>query len=182
MRFTVHSRRSAYVALVLLTLIWGFNWIAMKFALESANPVVLNVQRIWLAVVVLFAVLIGQRRPFFPSSWVAVIVTGLFQTTLNSGSTTMALAGGGAGRTSVLVFTMPFWTLLIAWPVLNERVKGSQWLARGSRDHGPRARRRAMALGGRSRAETVGGGLGVSAGPQERSRPNTSSGGTLSIR
>ena len=41
----------------------------------------------------------------------------------------MALAGGGAGRTSVLVFTMPFWTLLLAWPVLHERVKGYQWLA-----------------------------------------------------
>ena len=37
----------------------------------------------------------------------------------------MALAGGGAGRTSVLVFTMPFWTLLIAWPVLHERVRGA---------------------------------------------------------
>jgi drug/metabolite transporter (DMT)-like permease len=31
----------------------------------------------------------------------------------------------------VLVFTMPFWTLLIAWPVLHERVRGSQWLAVG---------------------------------------------------
>ena len=41
----------------------------------------------------------------------------------------MAIAGGAAGRTSVLVFTMPFWTLLIAWPVLGERVRGSQWIA-----------------------------------------------------
>jgi drug/metabolite transporter (DMT)-like permease len=31
----------------------------------------------------------------------------------------------------VLVFTMPFWTLLIAWPVLGERVRGGQWLAVG---------------------------------------------------
>jgi drug/metabolite transporter (DMT)-like permease len=56
-------------------------------------------------------------------------VTGIFQTTINFGSTTMALAEGGAGRTSVLVFTMPFWTLLLAWPVLGERVRGTQWLA-----------------------------------------------------
>ncbi len=73
----------------------------------------------------LFAVLLWQRRPLLPESWLAVIVTGIFQTTINFGSTTMALAGGGAGRTSVLVFTMPFWTLLLAWPVLHERVKGS---------------------------------------------------------
>lgn len=123
------SRRGAYAALVVLTLLWGSNWLALKFALEHAHPVVLNVHRTWLAVVVLFAVLILQRRPVLPPSWIAIAVTGLFQTTINIGSTTMALAGGGVGRTSVLVFTMPFWTLLLAWPVLHERVKGSQWFA-----------------------------------------------------
>jgi drug/metabolite transporter (DMT)-like permease len=126
-----HSRRGAYAALVVLTLIWGSNWIVMKFALQHAHPVVLNVQRTWLAILVLFAVLIVQRRPLLPESWIAIAVTGFFQTTVNAGSTTMALAGGGAGRTSVLVFTMPFWTLLLAWPVLRERVKGSQWFAVG---------------------------------------------------
>lgn len=130
-RLLVHSRRGAYAALVFLTLIWGSNWIAMKFALLAADPIVLNVQRTWLATIVLFAVLLWQRRPLWPGSWLAIIVTGIFQTTINFGSTTMALAGGGAGRTSVLVFTMPFWTLLIAWPVLHERVKGSQWFAVG---------------------------------------------------
>ncbi|HTP98875.1 MAG TPA: DMT family transporter [Casimicrobiaceae bacterium] len=125
----VRTRRGAYAALVVLTLIWGLNWIAMKLALSRADPVVLNVQRTWLAVAVLFTVLAWQRRPLWPGSWLAVIVTGFFQTTLNFSATTMALAGGGAGRTSVLVFTMPFWTLVIAWPVLHERVRGSQWLA-----------------------------------------------------
>jgi drug/metabolite transporter (DMT)-like permease len=127
----LHSRRGAYAALVVLTLLWGFNWLVMKYALQHAHPVVLNVHRTWLAVVVLFAALILQRRPLLPSSWIAIVVTGLFQTTINTGSTTMALAGGGAGRTSVLVHTMPFWTMLLAWPVLHERVKRRQWSAVG---------------------------------------------------
>jgi drug/metabolite transporter (DMT)-like permease len=128
-RLLVRSRRGAYVALVALTLIWGLNWIALKFALASAHPVILNVHRTWIAVTVLFAILVWQRHPFWPTSWVAVVVTGFFQTSVNFSATTLALAGGGVGRTSVLVFTMPFWTLLIAWPVLHERVKGSQWIA-----------------------------------------------------
>ncbi len=128
-RLAVQSRRGAYVALALLTLIWGSNWIFMKLALLSANPVVFNVQRTWLATVVLFAVLFWRRGSMLPESWVAVIVTGIFQTTINFASTTMAVAGGGAGRASVLVFTMPFWTLLLAWAVLRERIKGYQWLA-----------------------------------------------------
>jgi drug/metabolite transporter (DMT)-like permease len=32
----------------------------------------------------------------------------------------------------VLVFTMPFWTMLMAWPVLHERVRGAQWVAIGA--------------------------------------------------
>src|SRR3954468_2956623 len=127
--FLVHSRRGAYVALVALTFVWGLNWIAMKFALERADPVAFNVQRTWVAVAIVFAVLLAQRRAFWPASWLAVVVPGFFQTTLNFASTTMALAGGGAGRTSVLVFTMPFLTLLMAWPVLHERVRGGQWVA-----------------------------------------------------
>ncbi len=128
-RLAVRTRRGAYAALAFLTMIWGGNWIVMKLALASADPVVLNVERTALAVVTLFAVLVWSRRAFWPPSWVPVLVTGFFQTTLNYFATTMALAGGGAGRTSVLVFTMPFWTLMIAWPVLHERVRGGQWLA-----------------------------------------------------
>ena len=42
-RFAVRSRRGAYAALAFLTLIWGGNWAAMKFALQAAHPVILNV-------------------------------------------------------------------------------------------------------------------------------------------
>jgi drug/metabolite transporter (DMT)-like permease len=123
------GRGAAYATLALLTLVWGFNWIVMKLALASAHPVVLNLQRTWLAVAVLFAALVVQRKPLMPTSWTAIAVTGFFQTTINFGATTMAVAGGGAGRSSVLVFTMPFWTLLIAWIALGERVRGVLWLA-----------------------------------------------------
>ena len=129
--FGIASKRASYGALIVLTLIWGMNWMAMKFGLQYAHPVIYNVERTFVAIALVFAVLLWERRPLKPESWTAVVVTGFFQTTINSGATTMALAGGGAGRTAVLVFTMPFWTMLIAWPVLHERVRGSQWLAVG---------------------------------------------------
>jgi drug/metabolite transporter (DMT)-like permease len=124
----IETRRSAHIALVALALIWGSNWVVMKFALMHAHPVLYNVQRIWLAVGSLFAVMVWQRKLAWPAVWWPILVTGFLQM-MNFGSTTMALAGGGAGRTSVLVFTMPFWTLLIAWPVLHERVRGALWFA-----------------------------------------------------
>ncbi len=128
-RLTVRSREGAYIALVALTLVWGMNWLVMKFALQHADPVSFNIQRTLLAIVVLFGAMLWRRVPLAPQSWIAIIVTGFFQTTVNFGSTTMAVAYGAPGRVSVLVFTMPFWTLLLAWPVLGERVRGGQWLA-----------------------------------------------------
>jgi drug/metabolite transporter (DMT)-like permease len=128
-RLSVQSERGAYIALVVLTLVWGTNWIAMKQAVASAHPVIFNIERTWTAVVVLFIVLVLRRRPLLPESWIAVAVTGFFQTTVNMGSTTMAVADGGAGRAAGLVFTIPFWTILLAWPVLGERVRGMQWVA-----------------------------------------------------
>lgn len=126
----IGSKRGAYVALAVLTSVWGANWVMMKLALEGADPVVFNVQRTWVAIAVLFAAMAAMRAPLAPqATWTAIVVTGFFQTTVNLGATTVALAGGGAGRTSVLVFTMPFWTLVIARIVLGERVRGLQWLA-----------------------------------------------------
>jgi drug/metabolite transporter (DMT)-like permease len=128
-RIAIHTVRGAYIALALLTLIWGLNWIVMKFGLQYAHPVTYNIQRTLVAIALLFAVMLWQRQPLKPQSWIAIVVTGFFQTTINFAATTMALAGGGAGRTAVLVFTMPFWTMIIAWPVLQERVRGTEWLA-----------------------------------------------------
>ncbi|MCC7114610.1 MAG: DMT family transporter [Burkholderiales bacterium] len=128
--FGIGSRRAAYAGLGVLTFIWSSHWIAMKLALASADPVIFNVQRAWVAIAVLFIALVATRSPLAPrAGWRAIAVTGFFQTTVNFGATTMAVAGGGAGRTSVLVFTMPFWALVIARVALHERLRGEQWLA-----------------------------------------------------
>ena len=127
----LRTRRAASFALVALTLIWGSNWLAMKVALSRADPIVYNIERTWVAIAVLFAVMAWQRRLALPPAWWPVMVAGFFQITVNFGSTVMALADGGVGRTSVLVFTMPFWTLILAWPVLGERVRGTLWFAVG---------------------------------------------------
>jgi len=41
----------------------------------------------------------------------------------------MVLVSGEAGKTAVLLYTMPFWVILLAWPILGERIRGLEWLA-----------------------------------------------------
>jgi drug/metabolite transporter (DMT)-like permease len=53
----------------------------------------------------------------------------LLQTCGFTGLLIWALVEGGAGKTAVLTYTMPFWVMLFAWPMLGEKVQGWQWLA-----------------------------------------------------
>jgi drug/metabolite transporter (DMT)-like permease len=60
-----------------------------------------------------------------------VIPIGLLQTSGFIGLTIAALVAGGAGRTAILANTWQFWILLMAWPILDERLRGSQWASVG---------------------------------------------------
>lgn len=54
---------------------------------------------------------------------------GILSTTLGLGLPMWALVNGGAGKTAILLYTMPFWVIILAWPILGERIRGFEWLA-----------------------------------------------------
>ncbi len=118
-------------ALILLALIWGYNWVVMKIGLGYAQPFAFAALRTFLGALSLFLVLIVLRRSLRPRAVGFTIVIGLLQTTGFVGLLMWALQSGAAGKTSVLTYTMPFWLLLLAWAFLGERLRGTQWLAVG---------------------------------------------------
>lgn len=123
-----HSR-SGIAALVLLSLIWGYTWVAMKEAVRFADPLDFSALRAMAGSFLLFAALMGLKKPLRLQAPGRTFLFGLFQTTGFNALAAWALYTGAAGKTAVLVYTLPFWTLLIAWPVLGERLRGLQWPA-----------------------------------------------------
>jgi drug/metabolite transporter (DMT)-like permease len=123
------SRDLGAVALALLALIWGYNWVVMKIGLEYAQPFTFAALRTFLGALSLLVLLVVLRRPLRPVAVVPTIIIGLLQTTGFVGGIIWALESGGAGKTSVLTYTMPFWLLMLAWAFLGERLRGVQWLA-----------------------------------------------------
>jgi len=117
------------LALVVLGPIWGYGWVATKVALGYSQPLTFAALRIVLSAACLFVVMLVMRRPLRPPplGWTALV--GLLQTTLFVGCVIVALKTGGAGKVSVLTYTMPFWLLLLAWLFLGERLHGLQWVA-----------------------------------------------------
>lgn len=115
------SRRGALLALAVLTLVWSYNWVVMKQVLQYSGPFGFAAIRAVLATLVLFLVLLLRRESLRPPPLGPTILLGLAQTTAFQSLVQWALVDGGAGKTALLAYTMPFWLLLLAWPLLRER-------------------------------------------------------------
>lgn len=121
------STAGSFLALLFISVIWGYNWVVMKETLRYVGPFDFNAMRMVLGSIFLVAFMIWKREPLRPPSPVWTLLLGLIQTAFGTGLIVWALVTGGAGKTSVLVYTMPFWVLLLAWFILKERVRGSHW-------------------------------------------------------
>ncbi|MEX2479500.1 MAG: DMT family transporter, partial [Gammaproteobacteria bacterium] len=118
-----------FAAFVLLCAVWGYSWVLLKLGLLDAGPFGFAGLRTLLGACALLLALPLSGRALVVGRWRELVLLGLVNTTGLVGCSQWALVEGAANRTSILVYTMPFWTLLLARPLLGERVRGLQWPA-----------------------------------------------------
>lgn len=123
------ARVGPLLALVLLSILWGYGWAALKIGLLDAEPFRFTALRMSLSAVSLLLLLRLSGRPMRPRRIPELFRLGMIQTAALFTLSTWAVHEGSAGRVAFLVYTMPFFTLLFAWPALGERVRGMQWVA-----------------------------------------------------
>lgn len=121
--------RSGILALIALIAVWGYTWVILKEGVRFADPWDYATLRTLPGAALLFILAAWRGESLALRSPRHVFILGLWQTAFFNALVSWALVSGAAGKTAVLVFTMPFWTMLIAWPVLGERIRGTQWLA-----------------------------------------------------
>ena len=124
---TSSRSRGAFAALAIVTLVWSYNWIVMKQALAYSGPFAFSALRYLLGTLVLFAVLLVRRASLRPPPWLPTVMIGLAQTTGFQLLVQSALVEGGAGRTALLAYTMPFWVVLLGWLLYRERPSARLW-------------------------------------------------------
>ncbi len=109
--------------MILLTLTWGLNQVAIKIANEGYNPVFLTVARSAIASVLVFGWCLWRRIPLFErdGTLVAGIVAGVMFG-LEFVLIFFALDYTSAARGVLMINTMPFWVLIGAHFVLGERM------------------------------------------------------------
>lgn len=123
--------RRAGIVMAVLALVWGYSWIIAKIGVSLAGPFTFAALQVACGVIALGTALFVMQRRVWRGPPRGAVIVGLMQTGVFVMLNTWALSRGDPGKVSILTFTMPFWVLLIAWPVLAERVRGMQWWAVG---------------------------------------------------
>lgn len=126
---SARQRGLALALLAAISLVWGFNWVVLKVGVRHADPLEFLAWRFALAAACLFgaARLLGRSVRLVHAREIFVI--GLLQTTATFALATWALKLGAVGKTAVLNYTMPFWVVAFAWPMLGERPSAAQGIA-----------------------------------------------------
>ncbi|HUF21853.1 MAG TPA: DMT family transporter [Burkholderiales bacterium] len=124
------ERTRATLALALLSLIWGYNWVVMKIGLSFAGPFDFSALRFVLGAACLLPFMYRSRQPILPvrDQWWPLVILGVMLAA-NFGLTMTALKWSGVGRIAVIVYTMPFWVLMFARIALDEKLSRVQVLA-----------------------------------------------------
>lgn len=125
------ARRGALLVLLLPILVWSYNWIVMKQVLAWIGPFDFSALRFGIGVLVLFALMLVRGESLKPPPLGQTVLIGLAQTAGFQALVQWALVEGGAGRTALLAYTMPFWVVLLAWWLLADRPGPRQWLSLG---------------------------------------------------
>lgn len=117
------SRSVGFLCLLVTAIGWGLNWPAMKFLLTQWPPLFARGSAGMAAALVLAALAAWRGdRLMVPRQYRAkIVLAALINVFVWMGFSTLALGWLAAGQAALLVYTMPVWTTLLAWPLRGER-------------------------------------------------------------
>lgn len=123
------TRRLAFP--ILLALLWGFNWPAVRIALLEVPPFVLRGGGLAGASLLLLglALLLRRRLRIAAPSWFPLIVAGTLNIAAFNIFTAFAQLSTTTSRAAILTYTMPIWSTLLAALVLREPIDRHKALA-----------------------------------------------------
>lgn len=109
---------------VLLALLWGFNWPAIKIALQELPPFVLRSIGLGSASILLLvvALLLRRRLAVGSSSVVPLILAGTLNIAGFNIFTAFAQLSTTTSRAAILTYTMPIWSVVLAALILREPI------------------------------------------------------------
>jgi len=120
------------VMIALIILIWGYAWVLMKEALDYMGPFTFSAFRFGTGTLTLFLILLLMKVGLPPrNQWKHLIILGILQTSIVFLLVMYGLEFVDAGKSSVLLYSMPIWSSLLASLILKEKPTRPQVLGLG---------------------------------------------------
>jgi len=117
--------------LAVTSVTWGLNWPVMKHLLTEWPPLSARgiAGLVGGGLLGLLALARGQSLRVPAGQWPLLLLSSLLNVTLWMTLMGLALVRLSASEATVLAYTMPIWTSLLAWPILGERMTLNRVLA-----------------------------------------------------
>ena len=112
-----------WILIFIITLLWGYAWVYMKQGLEYMGPFTFSAFRFGTgSMTMLLVVLLTKASLPEKRHWKHLAILGFLQTTVVFLLVMYALYFVGAGKSSVLLYSMPVWSSLLAVKFLGEKL------------------------------------------------------------
>jgi drug/metabolite transporter (DMT)-like permease len=111
-------------------LLWASSFIASRVGLRFLSPMLFVTVRLVFAATVLVAAMVALRRPWrtLAGRWGHLAVAGVLTNAVLLLTAHYAMVHIGAAQIALVQTLNPLLTALLAWPLLNERLRPLQWL------------------------------------------------------
>ena len=119
---TPHITAAALIPVVVLTLVWGSNWPVLKIGVSELGPLTFRALTLPFAALGLLAIAVfsGDSVRIPRPLWGKVAVLALFNIAGWNGLVMFGVQQLPAGRSAILAFTMPIWSVLLSLVLLHE--------------------------------------------------------------
>jgi drug/metabolite transporter (DMT)-like permease len=120
---TSNARSIGLLCLLVTSVGWGLNWPAMKFLLKEWPPLFARGSAGLGAalLIALVALKAGQSLIVPRALWGKLALAAFLNIFAWMGFATLSIRWLNAGQGALLVYTMPVWATLLAWPVLGKK-------------------------------------------------------------
>jgi drug/metabolite transporter (DMT)-like permease len=125
-----HLPRSLWWVLIGITLVWGFNWTAMKVAISEVAPFTFRTFCLAAGSGVLFAALRASGQPLSVprDQWKRLLLIAFFSITCWNVLVVFGLRLIPSGRAAILAYTMPALAIPLSVWLLHESMNGRKLL------------------------------------------------------
>ncbi|MFA1821712.1 DMT family transporter [Virgibacillus oceani] len=117
-----------WLLIILITLIWGYAWVLMKAALDYMGPFTFSAFRFSIGAITLLLVVWLLKTGAPPKKYIKhIMIIGLLQTSAVFLLVMYGLRFVDAGQSSVILYSMPLFSSLLALKFLGEKINAAKF-------------------------------------------------------